>query len=149
MLRSQATYLIFRTKGKAVIHAHTVSESVNPNLPQSIMLSVVEARKCIISAFDQVSVPLVLGILQKVVVIINRLRPEQLHSFQKIHKGLAHMMSYQRCAKNICEEVAGCQVPIEGIFSGSKLRGWNVELDKAQSVMPVVERVDLLWTLGR
>jgi hypothetical protein len=55
-----------------------VSESVNPGRPELEHLSIEQTGKRVVSALGKVTISLVLGILQEILVVIDESRSEKL-----------------------------------------------------------------------
>jgi hypothetical protein len=123
----RTTRSVLWTDGQAFVHSDAVSERIDPDIPQLIMLGIIETRQCVVCAFHQVPIALVLGILQEVAMIVDVSRPEKLHSFKEIDVCSAHLTTNERFAENECEEVSSRQVPVErrGMF-----RSRDIEFDE-------------------
>ena len=106
-----------------------MGKGIDPSGPELVHLSVVQAGESIISAFGEVAIPLILGVLEEVLLIFRMSRSKQLDPFLYIDKGLAHVVANEGLAQKESKEVASCNVPPEGVLARSMLWSWDVKID--------------------
>lgn len=109
-----------------------MSEGINPRRPKLVRLGVEQAGKCVIGAFSEVPISLVLSVLQEVVVVVKVSGSEELNPLLEIDECPAHVLANQRLSKEECKEVACCDMPLEGVFTGRIVWGRDEEVNNTR-----------------
>jgi hypothetical protein len=123
---NKGTYSVLRAEPHTVRHADAMSKRIDPDFSKLVVLGVEETCKSVIGALDEIAIPLVFGILEKVLVVGGKVRPEEVQSLLQVDERLAHVVAHQWFAQNESEEISSRYVPSKRVLSAGFLGSWNV-----------------------